>query len=104
WNGNNYSGNGSYTVHLINTGGCDSAATLNLTVLPQLIVTATPGNITCFGGTTCVNVTATGGTAAYTSGTGTFCALGQGTYTFPVTDTHGCAGSSTITISEPAKV
>ncbi|MFT3981040.1 MAG: gliding motility-associated C-terminal domain-containing protein [Ferruginibacter sp.] len=32
WNGNNYSTAGSYTVHLTNSAGCDSAATLNLVV------------------------------------------------------------------------
>ena len=33
WNGNNYNAAGTYTVHLNNNVGCDSAATLNLTVL-----------------------------------------------------------------------
>lgn len=32
WNGNNYSNTGSYIVHLTNAAGCDSTATLNLTV------------------------------------------------------------------------
>ena len=32
WNGNNYSSTGSYVVHFTNSVGCDSAATLNLTV------------------------------------------------------------------------
>ena len=35
FNGNTYSTTGSYTVHLINSAGADSAATLNLTVAPQ---------------------------------------------------------------------
>jgi len=32
WNGNNYNTTGAYIVHLQNAAGCDSAATLNLTV------------------------------------------------------------------------
>ncbi len=32
WNGNNYDSTGTYIVHLTNANGCDSAATLNLTV------------------------------------------------------------------------
>lgn len=32
WNGNNYNAAGSYTLHFTNSVGCDSAATLNLTV------------------------------------------------------------------------
>jgi len=32
WNGNNYTASGSYTIHLTNAVGCDSAVTLNLTV------------------------------------------------------------------------
>lgn len=36
WNGNNYSVNGTYTVTLINSSGCDSVATLQFIVLPFL--------------------------------------------------------------------
>jgi hypothetical protein len=32
WNGNNYSTSGSYTLHFTNSQGCDSAATLSLTI------------------------------------------------------------------------
>src|SRR5258706_11865993 len=32
WNGTNYNAAGSYTIHLTNAAGCDSAATLNLSV------------------------------------------------------------------------
>ncbi|HLF45877.1 MAG TPA: T9SS type B sorting domain-containing protein, partial [Chitinophagaceae bacterium] len=40
WNGNSYSAAGTYTVTLVNTNGCDSVATLNLTVnrSPLLVV------------------------------------------------------------------
>jgi hypothetical protein len=41
WNGNSYNSNGSYTVHLSNSLGCDSAATLNLTINAYTFSTTT---------------------------------------------------------------
>ena len=35
WNSNSYNAAGTYVVHLTNAGGCDSAATLNLTVIQK---------------------------------------------------------------------
>ncbi len=65
-----------------------------------LTVTATPGTILCNGGSTIVNVAVSGGRSPYT-GTGSFNRT-AGTYTFIVTDAYGCAGSTEITITEPA--
>ncbi|MEO8770099.1 MAG: gliding motility-associated C-terminal domain-containing protein [Ferruginibacter sp.] len=45
WNGQNYSTGGTYTVTLINAAGCDSLATLNLTVNP--VVTSTTNSSIC---------------------------------------------------------
>ncbi len=68
------------------------------------VVTATAGNILCYGGTTCVTVTATGGLTPY-SGTGMFCGYGAGTFNFDVTDAKGCnVSSAPVTISEPSKL
>ncbi|MBK7291542.1 MAG: hypothetical protein IPI78_15645 [Chitinophagaceae bacterium] len=39
WNGNNYTAAGTYNVTLIGTAGCDSIATLNLSVNPTLTST-----------------------------------------------------------------
>jgi gliding motility-associated-like protein len=36
WNGQNYNASGTYTATFTNTGGCDSIATLNLTVYPVI--------------------------------------------------------------------
>ena len=57
------------------------------------------GEILCFGGTTIVSVTATGGTPPYL-GTGDF-EVTAGTYTYDVTDANGCTFSTTITIEQP---
>ncbi|NDH07501.1 hypothetical protein EBX93_16545, partial [bacterium] len=53
WNSNSYTIAGTYTVHLINAGGCDSAATLNLTVTPN----ASAGDVvTSFGVTRSISI------------------------------------------------
>ncbi|WP_226065731.1 T9SS type A sorting domain-containing protein [Kaistella polysaccharea] len=62
----------------------------------QIVVKYDP--INCFGETTIVHVTATGGSSA-TVGTGDF-PKGAGTYTFTVTDGN-CSSSETITIGQP---
>jgi hypothetical protein len=59
---------------------------------------AVAGTITCYGGTTTVTVSATGGTAPYT-GTGTF-TVGAGTYEYTVTDANGCMSTVSITVEE----
>jgi uncharacterized repeat protein (TIGR02543 family) len=65
-----------------------------------LAATATATLIKCFGDSSTVTVTATGGTQPYT-GTGTF-KVRAGTYTYTVRDAAGVSSSSTITISQPA--
>ena len=67
-----------------------------------LVATAVPGTIFCNGGTTSVEVAATGGTAPY-SGTGNFTAS-AGTYSYTVTDANGCTATATGTISQPAAI
>src|SRR5439155_98201 len=45
WNGTDYTAAGSYTIHLTNAAGCDSAATLNLTV--NAVTTSTTDVTVC---------------------------------------------------------
>ena len=89
---------GTYTVIAQSTAGCTSTTTV---VIGQptaaLVASATFAPITTFGGTTTVNVTATGGTAPYT-GTGAF-VRGDGTFTFTVTDANSCTKTTTVTIA-----
>ena len=67
-------------------------------------ITATAGTISCYGGTTCVTVTATGGMPPYV-GTGQICGYNAGGYSFDVFDAKGCfASSPIITIDEPSKL
>jgi gliding motility-associated-like protein len=104
-----YSGTGNYTVTagtqsvvVTDANGCTATASMTFTEPPAFIATATAGTIPCFGGTTTVSVTATGGTDPY-SGTGTF-TVTAGSYTYTVTDTHGCNTTANITVDEPEEL
>ncbi len=65
-----------------------------------LKATAVAAAINCFGGTSNVTVTATGGTAPYT-GTGTF-AVAAGTYNYTVSDAVGASVTASVTVTQPA--
>ncbi len=73
-----------------------------------IVVSATFDPILCNGGTTTVEVTASGGAEGFLgfpigfSGTGSFPGVTAGTYTYTVVENFtDCIGSTTITISEP---
>ena len=66
-----------------------------------LKATVTAPAISCFGGTSTVTVTATGGVAPYT-GTGTFSSIKAGTYTYTVKDAAGTSNAATVTVTQPA--
>jgi len=92
---------GTHTYTVSDLTGAASTTTITVTQpLAALRAVATPGIISFFGGTTTVNVTATGGTAPYT-GTGSFLNIIAGTYTYTVRDSRGCTASTTITIGQP---
>ncbi|QJB36402.1 gliding motility-associated C-terminal domain-containing protein [Chitinophaga oryzae] len=67
WNGRDFATAGTYTVHLTNRAGCDSAATLELTAAGDrclaLKVATTPSGCKEASGT--ITATASGGTAPY---------------------------------------
>ncbi len=95
--------NGPHTiVATVTAGGCVSSnIAANVTVPTQLVASSTAGTIACFGGTTTVTVSATGGTAPYT-GTGAQ-TVSAGPYSFTVTDANGCTSVTTGTVSEPTQ-
>ncbi|WP_333600546.1 SdrD B-like domain-containing protein, partial [Flavobacterium sp.] len=94
-----------------NTSGMTAAVTLasgqnNLTidaglVNTNLILTATPTQINCFGGTGSVALSTTGGTAPYTYAVNNPATAGltAGTYTYSVTDAKGCSAQAEATIN-----
>lgn len=89
-----------YTVTVTDINGCQVTGNGTITEPPALVANDTPGTINCNGETTTVTVTATGGTAPY-SGTGTF-TVGEGAYSYTVTDFNNCTSTVTGNITEPA--
>ncbi|MFM8949995.1 MAG: beta strand repeat-containing protein, partial [Bacteroidota bacterium] len=79
----------------------NSSSALNVCPLP-LSASSTAGTIACFGGTTSVTVSATGGTSPYT-GTGTF-TVSAGTYNYTVTDNAGATATTSITVTQPSAI
>lgn len=102
WNGTAYNAAGTYFYDTTNAAGCDSVATLILTINASPVASATAGSIVCNAGTTTVTVSATSGTAPYT-GTGNF-TVAAGTYHYAVNDFNGCADTAHITVIEPAAI
>ena len=67
-----------------------------------LVAEISPGKISCFGGTTNIGVSATGGVSPYT-GIGTF-TVKAGVYTYIVTDANGNKDTVSTTITEPKAI
>jgi hypothetical protein len=61
---------GSYSFVITDANGCSTIVNGNISQPTQLVASATSGTISGFGGTTTLNITATGGTSPYTN-TGT---------------------------------
>jgi hypothetical protein len=102
-----YTGEGTFTVSagvysyiVTDANGCDDTASVTINQPPVLTAAATPGIIACNGGTTSIDVTASGGTAPYT-GTGTFATVSAGPYSYTVTDAVGCTATASGTLTEP---
>jgi gliding motility-associated-like protein len=104
-----YSGVGTYTVTagtynypVTDAAGCTTNASATISEPAPITISATAGTISAAGGTTTVNISATGGTSPYT-GTGTY-TVSAGTYTYSVSDIHGCSNTTSVTITEPSTI
>jgi len=96
-------GAGTYSFTVTDGNGCTaSSAAITITQpASALTVSAHATKIRCYGGTSVVTVSASGGTPPYT-GTGSYTRTAGG-YTFAVTDANGCtAASALVKITEPA--
>ncbi len=98
FNGATYNAAGIYVAHLTNAAGCDSAATLNLSLLSALPA-ITGSSSVCAGSTITLSNTQAGGVwstqatsqATINASTGVITALNAGTITFNYTYTlNGC--------------
>ena len=103
---------GTYTVEVTTQSGCTSTFTVTLTQSPEILVTATPVNVDCNGGTTgAVNVEVSGGIPGYTyawTGPNSFTTTTQnisglvaGTYDLTVTDSKGCTANISAEVTQP---
>lgn len=110
WNGNAYDTAGTYYYDTTNAAGCDSVATLVLTIKQgPAIASISTSPISCYGGTTFLTVNATGGTKPYTYSingsrfvrTNNINNIKAGTYNIIIADAGGCTTDTTITIAQP---
>ncbi|MBK8847551.1 MAG: SprB repeat-containing protein [Bacteroidetes bacterium] len=99
---------GTYTVTATDAAGCIETATFTVTEPAVLGLSGTPTDVTTNGGSDgSIDVTATGGTPAYTyvwndgDTNEDRTNLSAGTYTVTVTDANGCTEEATFTINEP---
>lgn len=100
---------GVYSCTVTDANGCTYVQGFVITQPPGFSVLGTATNVTCFGdnnGTAVANPV--GGSPGYTyswspisSTNDTISGLPAGSYTVNVTDSNGCGGSQTITITEP---
>jgi large repetitive protein len=91
---------GTSTITYNASNGCST--TSQFTVYPQPVLTATPSNVLCFGGTGSVSLSAAGANAPYTYGGSQTQNLQPGTYTYTATSVDGCVSAPvSITITQP---
>ena len=92
---------GTSTITYNAANGCSTTA--QFTVYPQPLLTVTPSNVLCFGGSGSVTLNASGANAPYTYGGSPTQNLAPGTYTYTATSTNGCVSLPvSITITQPA--
>ncbi len=101
WNGLTFNAAGSQTYHTNNSVGCDSAATLNLTVLPLPTVNAGADTTICPSGSS--KLTATGAvsyswTGGVTNGA-SFSPAATTTYVVTGTAANGCSNTDTVIVN-----
>ena len=102
---------GTYTYSVTDAAGTVRTTSITLAQPSAIAVTATPGTITIYGGSTSVTVSATGGTSPYTySINGTtfqsgniFTGVLAGNKTITVKDSKGCTSIKTFTITQPSQ-
>jgi SprB repeat/Secretion system C-terminal sorting domain/Bacterial protein of unknown function (DUF839) len=111
WNGQTYSTSGTYTFTTTNAAGCDSTATLVLTVNDAPVASAVTTPVVCFGGFSTATINVTGGLAPYQyqlnnrnpQSSNVFADLKARTYQVIVTDAKGCSDTISFTITQPAR-
>ena len=102
---------GDYTLTVTDARGCVKLQTVTIAAPPEILVTATSVNVTCFGSSTgSINLSVSGGSAPYSYSWSTGASsqnisnLAAGTYTVTVRDSKNCSTTRSITISQPSAI
>lgn len=106
-----YTGTGTYSVSAgtydydVTDDNSVTGNTGDITITQPAILNAghSNGTISCFGGTTTVTITGSGGTAPYT-GTGTYTGVTAGSKSYTITDANGCTDVESFTIPQPTSL
>jgi hypothetical protein len=95
-------GAGTYNYLVTDTNGCSANTSITVSQPTELIAAYTATDILCFGGSSAVEISASGGTQPY-SGTGNYF-VGAGNYSYTVTDGNGCTDDVSFSLSQPAQL
>jgi hypothetical protein len=103
---------GTYQLTVTDSKGCVSKINAPIVQPSQLQLSATSGNVSCYGASTgWVSGTSGGGTTPYTyywspinANTPVVSGLPAGAYLLTVRDKNGCSAVSTTTISQPSRI
>jgi gliding motility-associated-like protein len=101
---------GTYAVLVTDANNCTGTSVVSLTQPTVLSASATPGVILCFGGSSSLTLSGSGGTPNYTYNVNggsyqtnpIFNNLTAGVYTISVLDANNCLATDTITLQEPS--
>ena len=91
---------GSYTFTSSNANGCDSVATLNLTInsVPNAVATGSGATLTSSTGSSYQWIDCATNTAIQGATNQTYTAIDNGTYAVVITNTSGCSDTSNCVV------
>lgn len=91
---------GTYNYTVSDSNGCTANTQAIINIQPALLsLTAIPIQISCFGGTGSVELTASGGTGTLVISGDDTTNLFSGTYNYTLTDASGCSANASATIN-----
>jgi hypothetical protein len=100
---------GNYTVTVKDANGCTVSKTFTIAQPDEVLISTVTVNPSCAGGSNgSITPSATGGSGSYTftrfTGGSTFTGLPAGTYELIATDTKGCIGRTTVSLTAPEPI
>ena len=101
---------GAYNYTVKDSKGCTGSTSIMVTQPAPIGIAVSGNTIACYGGTSTVTITATGGSGIYQyslngftyQSNNTFTNLSVRTYTVWVKDANGCISTKTFTVTQPA--